>query len=211
MGTAFAGIVRAPMTSVVMIFEITRDYAVIVPLMISNLVSFFIASRFQKPIYEVLAHQDGIHLPTAESRAGTGNRQVLLAMRPANEVLQASQKVSEALQKIEASDLPAWPVCDSRGVVGVLSRTALAAAQAHGKRDKSLDELLPAYEFPHLHSDHSLHAALDRMGSEGLDALPVVSRANVHQLLGVVTFDHVLALYRKRVPRFPDVAKREDD
>src|SRR5215813_10474874 len=39
MGTAFAGIVRAPMTSVVMIFEITRDYAVVVPLMISNLVS----------------------------------------------------------------------------------------------------------------------------------------------------------------------------
>ena len=39
MGTAFAGVVRAPMTSVVMIFEITRDYAVIVPLMISNLVS----------------------------------------------------------------------------------------------------------------------------------------------------------------------------
>ena len=57
MGTAFAGIVRAPMTSVLMIFEITRDYAVIVPLMISNLVSFFISSRFQRePIYEVLAH-----------------------------------------------------------------------------------------------------------------------------------------------------------
>jgi CIC family chloride channel protein len=63
MGTAFAGIVRAPMTSVVMIFEITRDYAVIVPLMISNLVSYFVASRIQRePIYELLAEQDGIHL-----------------------------------------------------------------------------------------------------------------------------------------------------
>src|ERR1700676_3909332 len=49
MGTAFAGIIRAPMTSVVMIFEITRDYAVIVPLMISSLVSFFISARFQNP------------------------------------------------------------------------------------------------------------------------------------------------------------------
>jgi CIC family chloride channel protein len=201
MGTAFAGIVRAPMTSVVMIFEITRDYAVIVPLMISNLVSFFIASRFQKqPIYEVLAHQDGIHLPSSESRSGEGNRQVLHAMRPANEILQAGQKVSEALQKIEASDLPAWPVCDSQGVIGVLSRTTLAAAQATGERE-TLDELLASREFPHLHTDHSLHAALDRMGAEGLDALPVVSRANVHQLLGVVTFDDVLALYRKPAPR----------
>ena len=53
MGALFAGIVRAPMTSVLMIFEMTRDYAVIVPLMIANLTSFFISSRFQKqPIYE---------------------------------------------------------------------------------------------------------------------------------------------------------------
>src|SRR6266852_6570639 len=84
MGTAFAGIVRAPMTSVVMIFETTRDYAVIVPLMISNLVSFFVSSRFQpKPIYELLAYQDGIHLPTAESWFITGQRRVFQAMRPA--------------------------------------------------------------------------------------------------------------------------------
>jgi H+/Cl- antiporter ClcA len=88
MGTAFAGIVRAPMTSVVMIFEITRDYAVIVPLMISNLVSVFISSRLQRqPIYEVLARQDGIHLPSAETRQQQGQRQVIHAMRAAEGIL----------------------------------------------------------------------------------------------------------------------------
>jgi CIC family chloride channel protein len=56
MGAVFAGIVRAPMTSVLMIFEMTQDYAVIVPLMIANLVSLFISSRLQhEPIYEALA------------------------------------------------------------------------------------------------------------------------------------------------------------
>ena len=45
MGTAFAGIVRAPMTSVIMIFEITRDYSIIVPVMIANLLSYFISQR----------------------------------------------------------------------------------------------------------------------------------------------------------------------
>src|ERR1035438_2828352 len=55
MGAVFAGVVRTPMTSVLMIFEMTQDYAVIVPLMIANLVSLFIASRLQKePIYEAL-------------------------------------------------------------------------------------------------------------------------------------------------------------
>ncbi len=48
MGTAFAGIVRTPLTSVIMIFEITRDYTIIVPLMISNLIAFFISYKLQK-------------------------------------------------------------------------------------------------------------------------------------------------------------------
>ncbi len=69
MGTAFAGIVRTPLTSVIMIFEMTRDYSIIVPLMISNLISFFISQQFQhEPIYEALALQEGVYLPTGESR-----------------------------------------------------------------------------------------------------------------------------------------------
>src|ERR1700693_2051142 len=106
MGTAFAGIVRAPMTSVLMIFEITRDYSVIVPLMISNLVSFFISSRLQpQPIYEVLAFQDGIHLPTAESRSQYGLRLVVQAMRVPTIILEASMTPQEALEKVSASPL----------------------------------------------------------------------------------------------------------
>ena len=110
------------MTSVVMIFEITRDYAVIVPLMISNLVSLFIASRLQKqPIYEALARQDGIHLPTAETRQQEGHRQVILAMRPAKEILSADMTVQEALEKIRSSESTAWPVLDNQGLIGFLS------------------------------------------------------------------------------------------
>ncbi len=69
MGTTFAGIVRVPLTSVIMIFEMTRDYSIIVPLMISNLVSFYISYKLQRtPIYEALAHQLGIHLPSHATR-----------------------------------------------------------------------------------------------------------------------------------------------
>src|SRR5579863_6427032 len=109
MGTAFAGIVRAPMTSVVMIFETTRDYAIIVPLMISNLVSLFISSRLQRePIYEVLARQDGIHLPGPESRSVEGQRRVISAMRPATEVLSDDITVEEAMEKVRASAFHSW-------------------------------------------------------------------------------------------------------
>jgi CIC family chloride channel protein len=196
MGTVFAGIVRAPMTSVVMIFEITRDYAVIVPLMISNLVSFFISSKFQKqPIYEVLAHQDGIHLPTAETRQQGGQRQVSQAMRPATEVLSAEMSVQEAIEKTKQSAAAAWVVCDERGVRGVLSRKMLEEAARQGGAGKHLMELIATVEFVHVHPDHSLAVALERLGASRLDILPVVSRANVRQLEGIVTLQDVLGLY----------------
>ncbi len=68
-GAVFAGVVRTPMTSVVMIFEMTQDYAATVSLMIANMVSLFVASLLQHgPIYEALAVQDGIHLPSARTR-----------------------------------------------------------------------------------------------------------------------------------------------
>jgi CIC family chloride channel protein len=73
MGAAFAGTVRVPLTSVIMIFEIARDYSIIVPLMIANLLSYLISSRLQEePIYEALQRQDGIHLPSG-ARARRSN------------------------------------------------------------------------------------------------------------------------------------------
>jgi CIC family chloride channel protein len=71
MGALFAGIVRAPMTSVFMIFEITQDYQILVPLMVANLLSLAISRRFLKvPLYHALLEQDGIHLPPPVLRGG---------------------------------------------------------------------------------------------------------------------------------------------
>jgi CIC family chloride channel protein len=64
MGAVFAGIVRAPMTSVLIIFEMTGGYGLVLPLMIANMTAFALARRWRRtPIYEALLAQDGIHLP----------------------------------------------------------------------------------------------------------------------------------------------------
>jgi CIC family chloride channel protein len=182
------------MTSVVMIFEITRDYAVIVPLMISNLVSYFVASRIQRePIYELLAEQDGIHLPHAGSHKR--NRQVLQVMRPASEVLPAEQPLVEALARVRESSEQTWLVRDRDATVGLVTRAQLESANAESDPARRVGDLVPPGGFPHLHADHSLDVALDRMGAQHLDLLPVVSRANVHELLGVVELGDVLEAY----------------
>lgn len=195
MGTAFAGIVRAPMTSVLMIFEMTQDYAVIVPLMISNLVSFFISSHFQPtPIYEALAIQDGIHLPSAESRQRSSRRQVLTIMRSATEVLSAEVTVQEALARVASSNFDSWIITSPIGVIGTVSREQLQQASENDTAQK-LEQLVDRIHFPHLHADQGLDLALERMGESKLDVLPVVNRGDIHSLEGVVELKDVLVAY----------------
>ena len=203
MGVAFAGIVRVPLTSVIMIFEMTRDYSIIVPLMISNLISFYISSRLQRePIYEALQHQDGIHLP-----AGARDRQempvVWAALTPAEHVFSASGTVEDAARSLD-EERNAAPVVGEHGLLGMVSLAQLQkhVAEAHG--NWTLAQILPGYDsrepltvqnFPHLHVDQPLDAALRHMAQAKLNVLPVVSRTNVRNLRGVVTLNGILRAY----------------
>jgi CIC family chloride channel protein len=195
MGAVFAGIVRAPMTSVLMIFEMTQDYAVIVPLMIANLVSLFIASRMQRqPIYEALAVQDGMHLPTPETQRRHPARQVTRVMHTATEYLSSELTVREALERTRSSEFRTWLVTDQRGLVGVVDLSTLDR-EAQESSAKQLGELVGGLVFPHVHPDQGLELALERMGANRLEILPVVSRADVHKLEGIVTLRDILDAY----------------
>ena len=196
MGTLFAGIVRAPMTSVLMIFETTRDYMVIVPLMISNLVSFYISKRLQPyPIYAALSFQDGIHLPSSGTRHQGSQYMVSQAMRPAMETLSAQLTVSEAYRKVRSSKFRTWPLISNRGVVGVINSSILERAVGEGPGDRRLDEFFDGPSFPHVHLDHSLYWALELMGTAKLDLLPVVNRSDINKMEGIVTLKGILRTY----------------
>lgn len=204
MGTAFAGVVRTPLTSVIMIFEMTRDYTIIVPLMISNLIAYFISQRLQRePIYEALARQDGIHLPSDELRA-PGRIRVSAAMRRATETLSPETRLGEALAQSRNSTLDAWPIVDHVGLHRMVDRGELeAAVKQRGPEDRLrvLLENRPSLHrsdsagLPHVHPDHSLTLALERMGALRYNVLPVVSRSNIRQLLGVVTLQDILEAF----------------
>lgn len=204
MGTAFAGIIRTPLTSVIMIFEVTRDYTIIVPLMISNLLAFFISQKLQKePIYEALAHQDGLHLPTSAFRAEAGRLNVTAAIREAPQPLAPSTSVAEAAARVEGTELGSWPVADEDGLLGMLLVSDIAAAALRSDAAETVATILErnrqtgtfVQRSSHIHTDQPLGQALVRMGESGHRVLPVVSRANARILLGVVTLSDVLRVY----------------
>jgi len=151
MGTAFAGIVRTPLTSVIMIFEMTRDYSIIVPLMISNLISFFVSQQLQhEPIYEAVAHQDGIFLPTGEARGHSSRLRVADCMQPSATLsagtpvetagphapfLYPDQPLALALEKMGDHKLETLPVvsrADSTTLLGVITLSAILATYGVG-------------------------------------------------------------------------------
>ena len=80
----------------------------------------------------------------------------------------------------------------------------LDKAAQDGELNSKVSTLLECRHFPHVHADHSLDLALERMGETGFDVLPVVSRANLHELEGVVGLLDVLRAFGVRERRPPD-------
>jgi CIC family chloride channel protein len=203
MGAAFAGIVRAPLTSVIMVFEITRDYSIIVPLMIANLISYFIASHLQdEPIYEALQHQDGIRLPS-----GTRARQDLLTVGHAYEtetpVLAASERIGQARASVDR-ERGVWPVIDDAGFRGMVTLAELDEAVQNSGGEAPLAQLVPSLEstdvlldssLPHVYPDDPLDAAMRWLASGRIRAIPVLSRLNTRELKGTISLRDVLAAY----------------
>jgi CIC family chloride channel protein len=195
MGTAFAGILRTPFTSVLMIFELTRDYSIIVPLMISNTIAYLISEKLQHlPIYEALAKQDGIHMPDTHSKTRLG--EAVTVMRSEPMVLPAASRAADAAELVKDSVFDAWPVSENGRFQGMIRHADLARALSLEQPATTLGELLEQPEsFPHVHPDQPLPVVLERMGSSGLNVLPVLSRANLHDLMGIVVLDDVLTAY----------------
>ena len=204
MGAAFAGIIRAPLTSVIMIFEVTRDYSIIVPLMIANLLAYYVSHRLQREtVYESLALQDGLHLPGGAFRARAG-LWVTIAVREPPQPLTPEMKVDEATMRIGDSDLESWPVADEGGLVGMVRVNDVVDAATGSQRPVTIATIMKRErastragdaQFPHVHSDQPLGLALARMGDTGHNTLPVVSRANAREIIGIITLVDVLKAY----------------
>lgn len=194
MGTAFAGIVRTPLTSVIMIFEMTRDYSIIVPLMISNLISFFISQHLQhEPIYEALALQEGVYLPTGESREELSGIQVSKVMQTGVDALRLDANMEEVKARFEKEKTSSWPVASDNSVRAVISIHEIETAEPPPTTARDL--VKANGDYPYVHADHPLSYALERMGAKGVDVVPVVSRANIRQMYGVVALKDILATY----------------
>jgi predicted transcriptional regulator len=91
--------------------------------------------------------------------------------------------------------LQCWPVADDGKFCGMVNTETMEQAVADGCGEWRLADLAVTKDMPHIHADQPLHTVLERMSASHLDVLPVVHRADVHKLEGIVTLRDVLDSY----------------
>jgi chloride channel protein, CIC family len=196
MGVLFAGFLRAPMTSVFMVLEVSGNYSIILPVIVANTFAYVISRTLEPtPIFDLLTRQDGLDLPSMEEQREQNILRVEDAMRPAfDPVLDAEEPLERAVQQLDGSSAENLLVRVQAASWSTISALQLRAMMSEGKGQLRLRSILPLRAIPHLHPDHALDLALRYVGRWPI--LPVVSRANLGKLEGTISKEDVLAKYR---------------
>lgn len=196
MGTLFAGFLRAPMTSVFMVLEVSGDYSIIVPVMISNTIAYLISRHFLKtPLFDLLAREDGVDLPSMEEQREASTLRVEDAMQPAPvAIFEGEDSVNTAIERTKQSTDTLYLVRNGTGAWTCILAPALLRLADDGKGGLPLEEVYTSTRLPVVHPDHPLDYALRQIGD--FPVLPVVSRANFRKLEGVVSIQDILSAYK---------------
>ena len=196
MGVLFAAFLRAPMTSVFMVLEVSGNYSIIVPVIVANTVAYVISRSLQSvPIFDVLTRQDGLVLPSLEEQREEEILRVEDAMKPAPDlVLDAAPPLEDVSVRTRGLPDKSFLVLMSPSGWSVISRELLDRMMKEGKGALTLGSVLPIQRLPYLYPDLPLDAALRCVNVS--EIIPVVNRADLRKLEGIVTRDDVLSRYQ---------------
>jgi CIC family chloride channel protein len=191
MGAVFAGAARAPITAVLIMFELTGEYAIILPLMLAIVVASGISHWLSRDtVYTLKLRRRGVDLQThaGDWRLRTVRvEDVMLALPPA---LPADLALPQAARALLTGEHPVLPVIDRSRLLGVVSARAVSEALANDTETKGitvghLAELPPAVTTGTMLAD-----ALESLVTSDATGVPVVDADR--QLLGWLTHQAVL-------------------
>ena len=195
MGTFFAGFLRVPITSVFMVAELSGNYSMILPTIIANMIAYFISRRYQHvALFDFLARQDGFYLPSIEQMREQNTLRVEDAMRPGAGIVLRDGDPAELRREAEASASAQFLVWRHENGWRAISQDDIRK-QAIAESGSSSEEIPGRGPLPQLYPDQALDEALRLIGN--WPVVPVVNRANLEKLEGVLALDDILQAYRK--------------
>ena len=213
MAATFAGAARGPITAVLIVFEMSNDYRLILPLMLATVISTFLAERiFQESIYTLKLKLKGITLQAGRDVDVLQTIRVEEAMTT-NPLTVPHTMTLEALSETFArTGRHGFIVLDANDQLwGLVTLNNLRVALADGEKASQVqvaDIAVPRSELAVAYPDETLGEALARMGVRGVGRMPVLDRAHPDRLVGLIRRDDVIRGYRLALARRAEVQHR---
>jgi len=191
MAAVLSGTVRAPLTCILLLFEMTNDYRIILPLMFSVAVSFAVSRKLQADsVYEMGLAEQGIRLDRGRDIEILSTLTVSEVMRSEPETLSDTTSLDEAEEILLKSHENSLPVLNDQGFLeGILSIQDIEKADARLVKDACSKKVEVAYP------EETVNLALRRMSKRDIGMLPVVNQHNPGELLGVLRRADIIHAY----------------
>jgi len=195
MAAAFAAVARAPLTSIIIVFEITGNYGLVLPLMLASSLASFTAERFEKDsVYTMPLTRRNIHLIQAEDVDLLDTVTVGEVMTMLGDVLRPTMTIREAADILRRERHHGMPVVNDDGsLAGVLTLTDIACAT--GDPDTSLVSAAMTEHPITVTPSMPVSTALARMAAMGVGRLPVVDDADPKKVVGMFRRNSVVMAY----------------
>ena len=198
MGAFFGAVAKVPITAFVIVFEITRDFNIVLPLMITSVVAYLCTEKYAPgSLYTHLLELKGIYLKVETVTDGLwdGLRAVDV-MQQNVEVLSSKIPVNEAVQTFARSRHRGFPVVTNDRLVGIISQTDLLKVQEqHLSGDIMISQIMTPKPIT-VSTEESLAQVLYLLSYYKLSRLPVIDR---YKLVGIITRSDILRAQAKRL------------
>jgi CIC family chloride channel protein len=201
MAAIVSGATFAPLTAIIIIFEMTDDYGLILPLMMVCVVSYLVARRIHpESIYSEALHRSGDHIRHGADRSILERVQVTECYNRDPDVVLVDAPLRELLSQLRESRQSAFPVVDRElRLSGLLSYADVARAMHEELIEIVIAADLEDTEVETVTPRDSLLEASRRMGVRDLDYIPVVESAESRRLLGLLSRADILEAYQTRL------------
>ncbi len=199
MGAVFAAAGRAPITAVLIVFELTGDYSIILPLMLAVVIATGLSRRLSSSsIYTLKLKRRGIEIERPALDGSIVGVRVGEAMRDAPEPVSSDAGLPELASRFAGAGEGALPVVDEAGaLVGVVSTRDVEREGASGAQ---ADAASLALEVPELYADQELADAVALLSEGDREALPVLE-PEARRIVGWIDHRDVLRVYAERLGR----------
>jgi len=202
MGAVFSGAAQAPISAILFLFEMTGNYQIILPLMITCTLSTFLVRQLQhESVYTMKLIRRGIDINKPKTVDLLETITVANAMITDVVALNDQNTIGEAVVTAQATGHLRFPVVNGAGdLVGLISGHEIRAAAAGGKEQLPIRQYMSRDPIACLPRE-SLRAVLSKLGNQNSGVIPVVDGEGSRHMVGILTRKSIIEAYSRLLAR----------